>query len=102
MSLLKITFNHLSNQKLLKMQVMLQKAEGTAMKDQEAKHLELESRNKPACLPVHSRHTGLWHDGYFTLKSCLQLKRKKKSFPAKPGTCNFQQSYMPVNSLTPT
>lgn len=42
MSLSKIAFNHLSHRKLLKMYVMLQKAEGTAMKDQEAKHLEPE------------------------------------------------------------
>lgn len=33
MSHLKITFNHLSHQKLLKMQVMFQKAVGTATKD---------------------------------------------------------------------
>ena len=43
MSLLKIIFNHLRYMKFLKMQVMFQKTVGTSMKDQEAKHSELET-----------------------------------------------------------
>lgn len=51
MSLLKMAFNHLSHQKMLKMQVMFLKAVDTATKDQEAKHTEL----KTAAMSLHTR-----------------------------------------------
>lgn len=50
MSLLRIAFNHLSHQKMLKMQVMFLKAVDTATKDQEAKHSELET----AAMSLHT------------------------------------------------
>lgn len=51
------------------MQVMSQKMLGTAIRDQEVKHSELETAIR--CTPVLSRCTELGNDGCFTSRSCL-------------------------------
>ena len=90
MSLLKMTFNHLSHQKLLKMQVMFQKAVDTATKDQEAKHSELETVETS----LHTRlyAAGALDSGMMAILPQAVVCNLKKSFLAKTVMCNLQQS----------